>query len=686
MSERYLLPRNSLLWMVTAQGLAIVPLLWQLPLWLTGVWGLVLFWRLQEFRGHWPMPGRWIKALLVAVSVAGLFASFGRFLGLEPMVAMLICALLLKQLEMQRRKDALLLSYLTFFLIGVQFLFSQTLLASVYGVVCLWCALCSLLSMNQPVGHLYPGRSLKLAGRLLLHTIPLMILLFLVMPRIGSLWSVPSPSQSAKTGVSDRMSPGDFSRLSRSGGVAFRVEFDHEIPPADQLYWRGLVFSRFDGRTWQQAQRWQNRDGPSVMWQGDSSPAWRQQARGQGDTLSYSIILEPTHQRWLFSLTLPVEFERGKDFGLARDYRLLRRQPIHQRLQYSVTSQLDYTLEAEPMPEWRLQQELQLPGGFNPQSLRQARQWRGEADSEQAYIERVLQHFRDRFTYTLEPPLLGDHSVDEFLWQTQQGFCEHFASSFVVMMRAAGIPARVVAGYLGGEYNELENYLVVHQYDAHAWAEVWIPGRGWVRVDPTAAVAPERIRQSLGEWQTSLVEETVSLGRYRHLPLVASLRMRWDAWNYRWHKVVIGFDRDAQSDLLENLLGGVSPLKLVLFVLLGGGAVIGMMMAHLWWQSRPEPVTRAVREFRRVERLLKRLGWVRGAGETPRDFAGRISERQTELALPLQGFTALFERQQYSGEAVAAEEWVQALKSIRRALRNLKYPNLPGREKRRSQA
>lgn len=681
-AERYLLPRNSLLWLVTAQGLAIAPLLLELPFWLMGIWTLVLIWRLQEFRGRWSMPGRRAKAALLSLCVAGSLMSFGRLLGLEPMVALLICAALLKQLEMQRRRDALLLIYLTLFLIGVQFLFSQTLLACLYGAACLWCTLSAWLSMHQPTGHARPARSLRLAGRMCLHTIPLMILLFLVMPRVGSLWSVPNPTQAAKTGVSDSMSPGDFSSLSRTGGVAFRVSFDREPPPRDQLYWRGLVFSAFDGRRWTQSVRDDVRGAAMVDWQGERPSPWRSAAQsGSATPVSYSIVMEASHQRWLYSLMVPVEFEPDPLYGLTRDFNLLRRDPLHQRVQYQVVSQLDYTLEAESLSEVRRARELQLPPGFNSQTLARAREWRLQADSDQAYIDQVLAFFRNDFFYTLEPPLLGRDSVDEFLWQHRRGFCEHFASSFVVLMRAAGIPARVVAGYLGGEYNAGNNYLVVHQYDAHAWAEVWLEGQGWVRVDPTAAVAPERVLRSLGDLQSDLVEGTMSLGRYRQFPWVARLRMEWDAVNYRWYQTVISFDRDAQSKLLNRWLNGVSPLKLMLAILGGGGVVLAVMSLHLWWPVRARPKPPALRYGKHFEHLLLRGGWTRQPGEPMGAFAARVradigqsavavsAEQRTRLDAAVGHLAGLFEQEQYAGKAVTVAQWRQGLIRLRAALR-----------------
>ncbi len=675
-AERYLISRNSLLWLIGAQGLAIAPLLLHLPVWLFAVWVCVLIWRLQEFRGRWQMPRTLTKVVLVVVCVAGLFISFGRLLGLEPMVAMLVSALLLKLLEMQRRRDALLVVYLTFFLIGVQFLFTQALLASLYALVCLWCAVCSLLSLNQPKGDHYPLRSLRLSGRLLLHSIPLMVLMFLIMPRIGSLWAVPSVSKSAKTGVSDSMSPGDFSQLSRAGGVAFRVSFDGSLPAQEQLYWRGLVFSDFDGRRWTQADPSDYlRDGPMVDW-GKSSrrgnAQWRSLGQGVGEAISYRVIMEASQQIWLYGLQLPTEFNGDVGVGLARDFRLIAKRPLSQRTQYRVTSQLDYQLEAESLPQWRLRRELQLPDDFNPRSLATARQWREESSSEREYIQRVLSHYRQSFFYTLEPPSLGRDTVDEFMWQTQQGFCEHYASSFVVMMRAAGIPARVVAGYQGGEYNEQENYLIVHQYDAHAWAEVWLAGEGWVRVDPTAAVAPERIRQSLGDLFTDDVEGFASLGRYRNIPFLDNLRLQWDSINYKWHLAVMGFDSEVQSSLFNRWMGGVSPLKMVLVVLGGGGLILALMSLHLWWSSRPLPKTIAQRYYSRFETALKRKGWVRLPSETAGDFASRIERAHQGVGEPVLAFTRLFEGYEYQDKPVTRESWRQSLARVRQSLRQLK--------------
>lgn len=511
---------------------------------------------------------------------------------------------------------------------------------------------------------------------MLLHSVPLMILLFLVMPRIGSLWSIPLENHGQTTGVSDSMSPGDFSNLSRSGGVAFRATFDGELPKQEELYWRGLIFSDFDGRRWQPSKDQLGTEGESwIRWGVDRNNSVAKNyadknEQALGRETSYEIILEPTQQRWLFSLMLATEFKSASDEDIVQttNQRLVAQDPIRQRMVYTVDSSLYYQVEPESLPGNVRDVNLRLPEGFNPVSVSLAKQWRAETGSDRAYIKRLMAFYNSRFVYTLEPPLLGKNTVDEFLWDTQQGFCEHYASSFVVMMRAAGIPARVVAGYMGGEYNSLENYYVIHQYDAHAWTEVWLQGEGWVRFDPTVAVAPERVRQSLGELQANMVENFWSLGRYRHLAFFNQLRMQWDALNYRWHKSVMGFDTRAQDQLLNNWLNGVTPLKLVLFVLGAGGAILAVMTLHLWWRSRPKAQTPALKAFARTERILESRGFSREKGEPVGDFLRRVSADNSSAGPLLKRITHILDQALYGNGAFQPQEWKPLLQQLKQQL------------------
>lgn len=665
MINRYLPPRNSLLWLISALSLSILPIIDELPIWLVIVWLGVVIWRVQIFRGYWQLPSSLNKTVIAVVCMAGLYQSFDRFLALDPMAALLCCALLLKLLEMQSRRDAVMLIYLSYFVIALQFLFSQVLSALLIGLVCFWIVTTALLVLNQPQGHSFPRRSLRLSGRILLHSFPLMILLFLIFPRIGSLWSMPLHNGGV-TGVSDSMSPGDFSSLSRSGGVAFRVKFDGDAPKPEELYWRGLTFSQFDGRRWKPITELSN----GWLQRGSKKSSENQSELTSGEALgrdfSYRIIFEPSQQHWLYSLMLPSNFNTAADIKIKKlnDHRLVSNKPVRQRIDYQVDSHLNYKIGLD-ITASQQQVDLRLPADSNPKSVAIAKQWRSEAGSDEVYIQRLLSLYNSEFEYTLEPPTLGTHTVDEFLWQTKQGFCGHFASSFVVMMRAAGIPARVVVGYQGGEYNKLEDYYVVHQYAAHAWAEVWLQGRGWVRYDPTAAVAPERVLQSLGDLASNFVDSRFSLGRYRQFALINSLRMQWDALNYRWHTSVMEFDNDQQSLLLSDWLNGITALKMAIVVLSAGGSVFILMTLHLLWRGRPKPVSDTLKAYARLERLLKSKGFIRQQGEPPGDFARRVVNKYPSVEIPLMQATRMFEQAQYESKEFSTRQMKQQLRLLK---------------------
>lgn len=647
----YQIPRNSLVWLLLAQAAVIVPHLHHLPAGIVGGWLLVLVWRIQVFRGAWRFPGRVLKFLLILISAVSLKVGYGRMFGMEPMIALLIAAFLLKSLEMHSRRDALIVIYLGYFVAATQFLFSQTLVTTLYGLLTIVLMTTALLGINQSQGHHHFLHSFSSTSKLLLQSVPLMLLLFLVMPRIGALWSVPMQRHAAKMGVSDSMSPGDFSRLTRSGGLAFRATFNGEIPSADKLYWRGLVFSRFDGRRWTQAEFTDYRDGSLVDWGKTSRNRWRTLAEPISSRVSYSVIMEPSQQPWLYALSLPVTIPR--ELGLVRDFRLVASKPVRRRFQYRVQSSLDYRMEAEELPDWRRKNELNLPGGYNPKTRQIAARWRQQAASDEALIQRVMGLYSRQFTYTLEPPSLGRHSVDEFLWQTKRGFCEHFSSSFVFFMRAAGIPARVVVGYLGGERSPLDDYLLVYQYDAHAWAEVWLEGKGWVRVDPTAAVSPERIErginESLSERESRLLGGPLSLERYRNIALLNLLRLRWDVANYSWHRWVVSYDDQAQVDFFHRWLGGTDPWRIALLLIGGGAGVLASISFWLWWHGRQrfDPL---VHIYQRFALRLASIGLARRRGEAPRDYATRVVEARPELKTEVEEITYLYEQAAYAGD------------------------------------
>jgi len=449
--------------------------------WISGIALLLGMWRyLAAVRG-WRLPSRTLRLLLALAGFVGVFASYGSINGVQAGSALLVLMLALKLTETWRRRDCALLAVLGFFLIGAEFLYEQRILTTLYMLPVLWLLTAELLAVTHPGTPLAFRTALTTSGRLLLLAVPLMLIMYLLFPRIpGPLWGIGDARGAGVSGLDDSMTPGSIGELALSDEIAFRVEFAGPPPPPAARYWRALVLHDFDGRSWQT--NWPVRGATPL------TPL--------GGTIRYTITLEPHERNWLFALDLPVSIP--PDAVLLSDYALRTPRRLTERRRYSVESALAYRADAV-LEDWARRRDLRLPDGFNPRTHALATQWRNQfGDNATAIVQTALAMFRNQpFVYTLQPPLLGRNSVDEFLFDTQKGFCEHYASSFTVLMRAAGIPARVVTGYQGGEENPFADYFIIRQASAHAWSEVWLEGRGWVRVDPTAAVAPERIERGL---------------------------------------------------------------------------------------------------------------------------------------------------------------------------------------------
>ncbi len=673
----YQIPRNSLAWLLGAYVLVIAPHVGRLPIWITLAGVVALGWRIQVHRGLWSFPPRWVRYLLAGICGAGLIVGYGRLLGLEPMVALLIIGFTLKLLEMYQRRDAILVIYLAYFVVATQLIFDQGIASTAYVFGAAMVVTTALMGLNQSSGHLRPWRSLKLGGGLLLQALPIMLLLFILMPRIGALWSVPSQQQAGKTGVSDTMTPGNFSKLTRSGELAFRVAFDGEIPPQESLYWRGLVLSRFDGRTWSQAQPFDYaRDGTVVQWPGSAPVKWESLVERRGDGVSYEVIMEASHQPWLYALATPRASNR--DIGFTRDFRLVKRLPIDSRYKYTVTSWLEHAAEPQTLPEWRYRNETRLPGDSNPRTRAMAERWAAEESSSRALVARVLNFYNRTFTYTLKPPVLGRHTADEFLFDSQRGFCEHFANSFVVFMRAAGIPARVVVGYQGGEISPLQNYVLVHQFDAHAWAEVWLEGSGWQRVDPTAAVAPERIERGFqsvfSEQSGFLADSLFSLVRYSNVGFVNWFRLQLDYMDYAWYRYVLGYDNQLQVDLLTRLLGKLDAMRMVVFFLGCSGVILLAICWFSMWRYVAKRDDGVAASYAKFCKRLAAAGLERKAGEVPAAFAARASEQRPDLRAAIDHITQSFCVAAYAGD-IAPELQQQQARELKTAVSGFR----PGR-------
>ena len=655
MSARPGIPRNSLVWLLVAQVLVILPHLAHLPLWIIGLWLGCAAWRIQIFRMRARFPRSWLKAALMIGAGFGVYFSRGSLVGLEAGVVLLIAAFILKLLEMRSRRDALVLIFLGFFAVVTSYLFEDGLLAALYSLLPVTALLAAMIGLQQNSATTRPWPTLRLAATLLLQAVPLMLVLFLLFPRLPPLWSLPQPGGSGGAGLADHMAPGDIARLGRSPALAFRVSFDGEIPPREQLYWRAVTFERFDGRRWSQ----------SYASHLPQAPQWEP----AGPSLDYRVTMQPSGQRWLFALDIG-QVAPGVAQMMA-DFHLQRLQPVQQPLQYQVTSWPAARRELDGAPDM-LGRALQLPAQGNPRSRAWAAQLRRSAQEPQAVVDALLAHFnRQPYRYTLEPPAVGAHIVDDFLFDTRSGFCAHYAGAMVFVLRAAGIPARVVAGYQGGELNPAGNYLSVYQFDAHAWIEYWVAGRGWVSVDPTFQVAPERVEQGLeqalaGE-RSFLADGPLSLLRYRDIGWLNLLRLRWDSLGYGWQRWVLDYQGEQQLRLLQRWFGRLDSQALGLGLVAALGLLTGLLSLLLFkpWQRHLDTPQRL---FLRFERLLARHGVRRQPGEGARSFAERAASRLPGQRALIAEFVRLYEQQRYAQQGTGADELRRALRRLRREL------------------
>lgn len=646
------IPRISLMWLLIAQALVIIPHLLHVPLWLIGVWLGCAAWRVQVFRMRWPFPNAWVKAALMIGSGFAVYLSRGGLVGLDAAVALLITAFILKLLEVRTRRDALVLIFLGFFTVVTSYLFADSLLAALYSLLPVLALLAALVGLQQSGFAREPLAPLKLASKLLAQAIPLMLLLFVLFPRLEPLWSLPQPKDKGTTGLSSSMTPGDLAELGQSAALAFRARFDGAIPAQSQLYWRALTLPNFDGRSWSISERFEA-----------SEPQWQ----AQGESISYSIIMQPSTQPWLFSLD--VGSSEQEDIRLMNDFRLQRRTPVNRTYQYQATSWPQAL--RQPQLNQRQQQEfLQLPRTGNQQTRDWAQRLRGQYHDDDALVSALLRHFnQEPYHYTLKPPLLGRDSVDEFLFSSLRGFCAHYAGAMVFTLRAAGIPARVVAGYQGGEINQAGQFVQVRQFDAHAWVEYWQRGQGWRSVDPTFEVAPERIERGLQEAlqdESELFQGDIfSPLRYQHIAWVNQLRMSWENLNHSWQTKILGYQRDSQQAWLKQWFGKVDWQVLGLTLVASAALIIALIVLWMFkpWQRQTDPVQRVLNHFQRV---LRRRGFNRETGEGLRDFYQRIHQQLPESQQQaVRVFIETYEQQQYAEQG-------QDLATLRRALAQVK--------------
>lgn len=631
--------RRDTLFLMGAVAMAVLPSFANLPVWCSAGFCLLFLWRLGlVFSGN-PLPGSGLRLFTAVVCTLGVVAQYDTVFGRDAGVALLVLFLGLKLMEMRVRRDVYVVIFLCCFLLLTQFLDSQSFARGVFSVLSVLVLFAALLTTQYGAREVPARRRLSYAGVMLLQALPLAATLFLLFPRLGSpLWGLPDDTHAGRTGLSDTMTPGQIARLARDESVAFRVEFDTPVPPAPMLYWRGPTLGEYDGRHWK-----------PPLYDVTQAPAPAIELPTQQSPVRYRVTLEPHNRRWLFALDVPVELPQGPGLAvsLTPEFDVVSAAPVVARTRYQASARTDALIGLNES-RLSLQHWVQLPAGHHRRTLEMAARWRAEEIDNARLVTRALSMFRDAgFRYTLNPPALDDDAVDRFLFETRAGFCEHYASAFVVLMRALDIPARVVTGYQGAEVNPEGGYWIVRQADAHAWAEVWLPERGWVRVDPTAAIAPERIERG------ARAMNGLSTARNGLLPVLADLALarHWllsiDAMANSWNQWVLNYDRERQRGLLARWgLDAADPRELlgVLGLVLSG--VIGLVALSALRPRRViDPVEGAYGQF--CHRLGE-VGVLRHPDETALRFLRRVDPLLEESdALKAREIVTLYNRLRY---------------------------------------
>ncbi|MFO8111792.1 MAG: DUF3488 and transglutaminase-like domain-containing protein [Desulfosalsimonadaceae bacterium] len=610
---------------------AIFPHVTDLPLWVIAWCAFMWAYALVCMKYNRPVPSRLLRNVLTVVGIIGLLLTFRTRIDASAYISLLVIMAAIKPLEISTHRDGMVTVFLAYFIVITSLLKSETLLMTVYMFISVLVTTAVLVRINDPGGRFRDH--FRLSAVMLAQAVPLMLALFFLFPRLeGSLVGI-SRSETGVTGFSETLRPGGVSRLVEDDTVAFRVEFDDDIPDFEHLYWRGIVFVHFDGTAWRQQRQLSEAAPPE---------------REKKDATGYSVILEPHRSRWLFAMDFPEQIP--EDGRMYEDFTVLSRKPVYRTKRYAMVSdKRDHTGKTDfPADAYT-----RLAGAGNPESRALGARLAENAAGAEEIVRNALDYFRERgFVYTVTPPLAGRNPVDDFLFDAQSGYCEHYASAFAFLMRSAGIPARVVGGYLGGEINPYGNYLIVRQSYAHAWVEVWNEEKGWFRVDPTAVVAPGRIAGG--------PEGGLSPGELRRFAdqylqpfsaFIQQARFGWDAFSKNWQAWFEGYSFEQQKALLERL--GITDAYRTgpLVLLLAGFFLVFLFFAvYLFIQlhgktERPDDVKKRYRQFLQK---MSGAGVEKHPGEGPGEFAEKAAAARPDLASAIGEITALYIVLRYS--------------------------------------
>ena len=648
-----------------ALPVAALPHAWHQPPWIPLLVALAVLLRAWIHLGQRRGPSLGVMGLLALGAGVLTLAQYGTVLGQEAGTALLLVMIALKLLETRSRRDIVISLFLGYFVVVTTYFFDQSVLIAAWSLLATWLLTAALIQVHA-------GRTLerpllaRQAGTMLLHALPFMLILFVVFPRVeGPLWGDPQREEVARTALSGDLAPGDIAELLQDDTTAMRVQFHGEVPPGRDQYWRALVMTDFDGRRWQV-------DG------GRSAIDPPEPADGE-PVVSYTATLEPTRVRYVPVLDYPVSLPPRTE--LRNNYQVVRDRRIVSRLQYDAEAALGTPPAAgdDPLHPAERQRSLALPPSAAPRARAEVALWRAtHGDDDRAIVREALNRFAgEPYRYTLQPPRLDDDTTDTFLFETQAGYCEHYASAFAVLMRAAGIPTRVVTGYQGGEWMPRGEYLRLRNADAHAWNEVWLDGEGWIRVDPTAAIAPERIESGLDGLRAGAGEDIPGfMRRGDGLSWLQRARFGLSDWQdyvqFRWERWVLAFDPDRQRELFARF--GLDPQdwRSVVVALAAGFGLLAAV-AITWitlrrrgpWQRR-DPAERLLQRLsRRIARQRPELA--RQPHETAAAWARRVRAARPDLSDTLEAFVEHYDRLRFAAPAEA--ERAKRLEALRALLR-----------------
>ena len=644
--------RTGMFFLLAGLAVVLLPHLDHLPLWTSLTCFSVLLWRLLYDMQRLPLPNKFVIFLMFVLITLGVLSSYYTIVGREAGSAILISMICLKLFEIKSLRDISLIVQLAFFAIVVTFLFSQSIFVALTMVVAVVLLITALIDFQHAKSgtkrQAYADKDhLKLATKMVLYAIPLAIVVFIFFPRTSTpLWGLPQDAFAATTGLTDEMSPGKISNLSDSPAVAFRVQFQTRIPQPAKTYWRGPVLWDFDGRTWT-APVTQHRAMKKITLDNPAAP------------ITYTITLEPHNNLWLFALDQPGLIP---DIALlSTEMLLIARKPVNHLTRYELTSYLDYSL---PWND-QLQPEryLHVPAEAAPRARQYIKELQQQYPDKADVVNAVLQRFGNKqYFYTRQPPQLFDDPTDEFLFDSKRGYCEHYASSFTVLMRLAGIPARVVTGYQGGEMNPLSNYMIVRQSDAHAWSEIYLANRGWLRIDPTAVIPAGNVENASDviRFRSELLESRNLSAQNWFTASARQLQFAWDMVNNRWNQWVIGYSNQKQKSLFKAI--GIPEitwrgLSYVLFTTL---SIFTLIIAASIFQAQRIRKNAIEKIYQQFLRKLQPLRIEKAPAEGALNFSQRVARQYPDQTSELMTIAMLYNQIRY---ADAKPDTVDALRN-----------------------